>query len=99
MLGPSLTRAYHVGRGNDDLQLLLQATIQLKNGQKRDISILVDTGAQTNLIREGVVPSYLTKVSQRPFELVAANGHPIPGGDRETRVTLFFAKTEATGQK
>ena len=56
--GSSQTRAYRVGRGNDDLQLMLQATIELKNGQKRDISILVDTGAQANLIRDGVVPSY-----------------------------------------
>ena len=59
---------------------------------------MVDTGAQANLIRDGVVPSYLTKVYQKPLELVAANVHLIPGGDRETKVTLFFARVEATGQ-
>ena len=76
----SLTRAYRVGRGNEDLQLMLHAFVELKNGQKKDISILVDTGAQANLIREGVVPSYLTTISQRPLELVAENGHLIPCG-------------------
>ena len=68
------TRTYKVGRGEEKLQLMLSLPIRLKNGVEKVISALVDTGAQAYLIREGIVPTHLTTLTQRPLELVAANG-------------------------
>ena len=72
--------------------------IRLKNGVEKVISALVDTGAQANLIREGIVPTHLTTLTQRPLELVAANGQIISGGDRETETKNFFSKTDPDGK-
>ena len=92
------TRTYKVGRGEEKLQLMLSLPIRLKNGVEKVISALVDTVAQANLIREGIVPTHLTTLTQRPLELVAANGQIISGGDRETELKIFFSKTDLDGK-
>lgn len=43
------------------------------------MGILVDTGAQANLVRMGLIPARLFKRSDNPLYLTAANGMPLRG--------------------
>ena len=61
---------------HDYLQLLMGVRCRTPNGRVRKLRILMDTGAQANLIREGLVPYTCTTVADKPVSLMAANGMP-----------------------
>ena len=52
---------------------------------------LVDTGAQANLIKKGLVAN-LAKPCKRPLRLVTANGDVLPGGDTEVDLMVHFTE-------
>ena len=84
-------------QGGKHLQLLLRAPVEISNGEIREVNILVDTGAQANLIREGLVPHHLTQCAKRRLQLIAANGQVIPGGEKVTSLHVAFAREEKKG--
>ena len=49
----------------------------------------MDTGAQANLIKKGLVAN-LAKPCKRPLRLVTANGDMLPGGDTEVDLMVHF---------
>ena len=52
-------RVYRLGVARKEpeyLQLLMRVRCRLANGRHKTLKILVDTGAQANLIREGLMP-------------------------------------------
>ena len=82
----------------DALQLILEMEAILENGTVKTMKILVDTGAEANLIRKGFVPDHLTFVAKRVLHLVAANGQKIEGGTRTAKTILKFSQ-EVNGVK
>ena len=60
-------------------------------GRKEVIAdVLVDTGAQVSLLRNGLFPDTCLKSSDRPVRLKAANGGIMGGGAREAELGLEF---------
>ena len=85
-------RVNHVKTGQDFLQHLMKIKCRLPNGRVRKLKMLVDTGAQANLIREGLGPYSCTVVAATPIRLMAANSMPLPGGTRCTNLDLSFVQ-------
>ena len=84
---------YEVGslrHKNNNLQLILRLPLTLANGETREIKALIDTGAEANLIRMGLLPSHLFFQSQNPLSLIAANGQRLGGGERIIPTVLGF---------
>ena len=71
------------------LQLILEMDATLENGKVKPIRILVDTGAEANLIRTGYIPDHLTYSARRLLRLVGANGLPIRG-ERTAELKIGF---------
>ena len=92
-------RAYKIeSRNKEFLQLVLKVEVQLENGTTKFLNALVDTGAQTNLLKSGVASFRCTHKGKEPLEVIAANGEIIRGGDRETSVKLRFEKVAHDGK-
>ena len=72
-------RVNHINSGQNFLQLLMKIKCRLPNGRVRRIKILIDMGAQANLIREGLVRYSCTTVAAKPIRQMAANNMPLPG--------------------
>ena len=77
---------------DQELQLLIPILVQFPNGQKRLIQALVDTGAQINLVRMGLVPDELMGQPERSVRLLAANNQPIQGGDKIVQLSMAFTQ-------
>ena len=56
------------------------------------IKALVDTGAEVNLVRRGLLPTDCFRISKTPVRFLAANLTTIPGGRQEVECIL-----QATG--
>ena len=54
------------------------------------LNVLVDTGAQSNLIRTGLVPDRLWKEASRPLEFRTVSHEMLPSGTREIEAQLWF---------
>lgn len=74
----------------DKVQLVMELPAVLPNGEVRNLKVLIDTGAQANLVRKGLISSHLFYGAPRILRLVAANGQRIEGGDRVVDVHLQF---------
>ena len=86
-------RSYRVGRvsfDGEDLQLVLRVPVELSNGEISEWKILVDTGAQANLVRKGLVPDHLMFSATEPLSFRTANGQRLEGGERVTETSLGF---------
>ena len=70
-------------------QFLIQTLVSSK-GEERYPQILIDTGAQPNLVRKGLFPSYLFHSSMKPLQLRAANQKRIHGGKEVVPLTFTF---------
>lgn len=73
-----------------DLQLMMPILVGLPNGVQKLMNVLVDTGAQVNLIRSGLVEPGLMDVAVEPVRLLAANNQVIEGGDKVVPLSLGF---------
>jgi hypothetical protein len=69
-------------------QLLLKTDAELRNGEVQTMDILVDTGAEANLIRKGLVSNHLTYVARNPLKFATANGQSLGGGDTCVKVKI-----------
>ena len=83
----------------EERQLLMRVLATHKDGAKHILHILIDTGAQANLIRMGVTRNILIH-SAKPLVLFTANGARMAGGVKEVTLDLFFgARAYTTGAK
>ena len=55
------------------IQLLLDMDVELPDGSLLPLKILVDTGAQVNLVKRGLVSRQDWKIAQNPVRLITAN--------------------------
>ena len=74
----------------DELQLVLSVAIILPNGERRTMKVLVDTGAQANLIRKGLIGDHLLQAAVERLNLRTANGQRLDGGEKTVQLTLGF---------
>ena len=76
----------------EDLQLFMSVLAVLPNGQERELKVLIDTGAQANLIRTGLVSKLLMGPAAEPINLRTANGQKMEGGTQNVTLTLGFRR-------
>jgi hypothetical protein len=69
-------------------QLCINVHASPTNGAGLVIGVLVDTGAEINLIKRGLFPQHFFNYAKRPANLVAANGTILEGGTQE--ILLHF---------
>ena len=59
---------HNISKGDDDLQLVVKLDLTLPEGSTLlGVEILIDTGAEVNLIREGLVPKHLLSPGEKTF--------------------------------
>jgi hypothetical protein len=87
-----LIPSFHVSKvgGAGQKQFLIETFVCTKEGGESFPQILVDTGAQPNLVRKGLFPRHLFRRSSNPLNLMAANQKRIDGGTHTTLLTLMF---------
>ena len=73
-----------------DMQLVLKIPARLPNGVTKELKILVDTGAEANLVRKNLLPRELFYPSHNHLRLLTANGQDMQGGQREINLDLRF---------
>ena len=81
----------------NELQLVLELKTELEGGERRNLKVLVDTGAEANLIRTGLVPKRFTRPAHKVLELVAVNGQVLQGGKTTAYVKVYFTQ-EVNGE-
>ena len=67
---------------------------EMVNGERQAIRVLIDTGAQANLIRRGLLEEHLMYAARTPLTLTTANGQRLEGGGRVTNLGLKFRQVE-----
>ena len=60
----------------------------LCNGKEKKLDVLVDTDAEANLIRQGLVEEHLTYPAKEALKFETANGQVLSGGDRCVTVSM-----------
>ena len=77
-------------------QLLMEVEATV-HGVKRTMRVLIDTGAQANLVRQDLFPGSCFKPARRPLALSTVSGDMLPGGQREIRLKMTFATETEDG--
>jgi hypothetical protein len=75
-----------------DLQLTMGIWVRFSDGQQQRLRILIDTGAQANLVRQDLLPPQYEYPAGKKLYFITANGQPLEGGDRCVSVDLAFTK-------
>ena len=70
--------------------LRVAMVLQWGDGQSRQVMALLDTGAEVNLVKHGLLPNSALREATRPLRLLAANNLQLLGGDREALVDICF---------
>ena len=81
------------------VHLRIGVTIQREGMEDIPAKVLIDTGAEVNLIRRGIIPPHLLSPASRPLRLVAANNQRLPGGRDVATVHLQFSAVEIDSKK
>ena len=76
-------------------QLLMNIQVELPNGVVQKLDILVDTGAEANLVKLNRLPRHLTYAAGRPLKFVTASGQHLDGGATCVDLTLEFMQVVA----
>jgi hypothetical protein len=64
----------------------------LSNGEKIILDTLVDTGAEVNLVRMGLMPDHLFFSASKKLKLLTANGSRLSGGERIIETDVAFTQ-------
>ena len=67
---------------------------ELEDGNILDLKVLIDTGAEINLIRRGMVPDRLLTRPEKVWKLMAANQQALAGGDEQATLVLQLEGTD-----
>ena len=73
-------------------QLLMRIPAWLSNGEKIILNTLVDTGAEVNLVRLGLLPDHLFFSASKKLKLLMANGNRLSGGERIINTEVAFTQ-------
>ena len=72
-------------------QLLVQVTLVMDDGEVFEVEALIDTGAQVNLIRRGIIPEKYFGKSMRPRRFVTASKKGMDGGLTDVSCSIFLS--------
>ena len=89
-LGSHHFRLDSVSHKSEELQLVLLVKAFLPDGDETRLKILIDTGAQVNLVRKGLISDWLLKPASEKLSLRTANGQVMEGGDKQVEISLGF---------
>jgi len=78
--------------------LMMKVIVKVDNTEV-EATALVDTGAQTSLVRRGLFPEGCFRRSEKPLALKTVTGEDLPGGREEVRLKLTFAQTDDKNPK
>ena len=62
------------------LQLLMKVQSELPNRELQNLDVLVDTGAEANIVRLGKLPRHLVYAAPKALKFVTASGQRLGGG-------------------
>ena len=82
-------------KNKGERRLLLDCEVECQ-GTTYTIRALVDTGAEVNVIRGGIIPEADLVTLDQPRRLTAANQQAIIGGDKEARVVIHLTGLRLT---
>ena len=68
--------------------------VELADGSLLPLNIWVDTGAQVNLVKRGLVSRQDRKIAQNPVRLITANNSVLRGGDKVVELGLTLNVVE-----
>ena len=89
-----------IGQGTEERRLLIKMEGELVNGEVIPLLVLVDTGAEVNVIALSKVEWDVWTPLSKPWKLVAANQQRLKGGDKELAVILKMVGHQVdTGQE
>ena len=75
---------------NTKMQLIMEIPAVLPNGERKNLKMLIDTGAQANLVRVGLISSHLFVGASKILRFITANGQRMEGGERTVDLQLEF---------
>jgi site-specific DNA-cytosine methylase len=78
---------------------LMRVGMQIGNEIGMALEILLDTGAQTNLIRTNLLPDRYLRESEHPLGLKTASGAELCGGTKEVTARLKFQGYSERGRQ
>ena len=67
-------------RTEKDVRLFMQVLATLPSGRRQTLSVLIDTGAEVSLVREGLFDPVEFRSTKRKVNLTTANGERLRGG-------------------
>ena len=82
------------GQSTRQRRLLIQATLQLHDGSEKGVLALVDTGAEVNLIRRGLIADEYFRESPVPMTFRTADQAIMEGGIMEVPGNLILRATD-----
>ena len=74
--------------------MALRLDVTLEDGTSKKMKVLVDTGAQINLIKSGLIPM---REARRPVAFETADGSPMNGGEELTKLRVKLHKRGVRG--
>ena len=77
-----------------DTKLKVRVQVEWVDGSSKELSVLVDTGAEVNLINPKLMNPDLLVPSTHPVRLGVANSLLLKGGGKEVTMTLTFQGKE-----
>ena len=83
----------------ENVQLKMEIPGILPNGDTKNLKILIDTGAQANLVRSGLISRHLFRGAPKVLRFVTANGQKLEGCEHVADVALQFSSVEESGRR
>jgi len=92
---PAITRP----RGKLETYLRISVTVVDNAGRRVNANALIDTGAEVNIVREGLLHASNFQPARRPLKLITASNHRLPGGMHEATVNLVFQGADTSSKE
>jgi hypothetical protein len=83
---------HEVGNNPRESKMLMDVYARLPSGRGQMLRILVDTGAEVNLVREGLLPHSEFSRAESRLHFTMANGQPMRGGTHSVQTQLIFSR-------
>ena len=82
-------------RAGESLQLQLHLPVSAPDGTTKTLRVLVDTGAQINLVRDGL---FSMKDVRKRLQFASADGSAMKGGDKGQTLSLNLHAPKTQGE-
>ena len=72
-------------------KMMMEVYAKLPSGRGQMLNILIDTGAEVNLVREGLLPRPEFSQANSRLHFTTANGQSMRGGTLSVNAQLIFS--------